>query len=70
MLGQDLSVSGAGELSTVEDKSLSGATMTKRHAQCGNDQCGIEDLAHGPTDYSPGEDIKQSKGRSSSGGQI
>ena len=61
MLGQDLSVSGAGELSTaigVEYKSFSGATMTKRHAQCGNDQCGIEDLAHGPTDYSPGEDIK------------
>ncbi len=61
MLGQGLSVSDAGELSTaigVEDKSFSGATMTKRHAQCGNDQCGIEDLAHGPTDYWPGEDIK------------
>ena len=26
--------------------------------KCGNDQCGIEDLAHGPTDYSPGKDIK------------
>jgi len=60
-LGQGLSVSDAGELSTaigVEDKSFSGATMTKRHAQCGNDQRGIEDLAHGPTDYWSGEDIK------------
>ena len=61
MLGQDLSVGGAGELSTaigVKDKSLRGATMTDGHAQGGNDQCGIEDLAHGPTDDSPGEDIK------------
>jgi xanthine dehydrogenase YagR molybdenum-binding subunit len=34
-----LSVSGAGELSTaigVKYKSFSGATMTRRHAQCGN----------------------------------
>ena len=61
MLGQDLSISGAGKLSTaigVKYKSFSGATMTKCHAQCGNDQCGIEDLVHGPTDYSAGEDIK------------
>ena len=61
MLGQGLSVSDAGELSTaigVEDKSLSGATMAKRHAQCADHQCGVEDLAHGPTDYWSGEDIK------------
>jgi hypothetical protein len=56
-----LSVSAAGELSTaigVEDKGLRGPTLAKGHAQGGNDQCGIEDLAHCPTDYSPGEDIK------------
>ncbi len=61
MLGQDLTVSGAGELSTamgVEDKSFSGATLAKGHAQCGDDQSGIEDLAHGPADDLPSEDIQ------------
>ena len=61
MLGQDLSVSRAGELSTaigVEDKSLRGTTSAKRHAQSSDGEGGVEDLAHGPANYSPGEDIE------------
>ena len=59
MLGQDLSVSGAGELSPaigVEDKISRGRTLTKRHAQCADHQCGVEDLAHSPSNYAPGEE--------------
>ena len=61
MLGEDLSVSGAGELGSaigVEDKGLELATLAQGHAQCGDDQWGIEELAHGPTDYSPAKDIQ------------
>src|SRR6266576_4562107 len=61
MLGQDLSVSRAGELSTaigVEDKSLRGTTSAKSHAQSSDGEGGVEDLAHGPANYSPGEDIE------------
>ena len=61
MLGQDLSVSRAVELSTalgVEDKSLRGTTSAKSHAQSSDGEGGVEDLAHGPANYSPGEDIE------------
>jgi len=47
-----------GVIVAVEDKSSCGATLTKRHAQCGDDQSGIEDLAHGPADDLPSEDIQ------------
>src|SRR6266403_2171976 len=61
MLGQDLSVGRAGELSTaigVEDKNLRGTTSAKSHAQSSDGEGGVEDLAHGPANYSPGEDIE------------
>lgn len=61
VLGQDLSVGCAGKLGStvrVEDKSSRGATLAESHAQGGDDQWGIEDLAHGPADYSPGKEIQ------------
>ena len=61
MLGQDLSISGAGELSPaigVEDTISLGRTLAKRHAQCADHQCGVEDLAHSPSAYAPGEEIQ------------
>ena len=61
MLGQDLSISGAGELSSaigVEDTISRGRTLAKRHAQCADHQCSVEDLVHSPSNYTPGEEIQ------------
>ena len=54
-------VSGASELSTavgVEDTISRGRTLAKRHAQCADHQCGVEHLAHSPSNYAPGEEIQ------------
>ena len=63
MLGEQLPVSGAGELGSaigVDDKVLRVATLVESHAQSGDDQRGIEKLAHGPTDDAPAKDIQDS----------
>jgi hypothetical protein len=61
MLAEQLSESGAGELGSaigVEDEVLRVVTLVKGHAQSGADQRGIEQLAHGPTDYAPAKEIQ------------
>jgi len=61
VLGEQLAVSGAGELGAaigVEDEVLRVVTLVKGHAQSGADQRGIEQLAHGPTDYAPAKEIQ------------
>jgi hypothetical protein len=63
VLSEQLTVSGAGELGSairVDDKVLRVATLAQRPAQSGDDQRGVENLAHGPTDHSPGKDIQDS----------
>ena len=52
MLSKHLAVGGTGELGSairVEDEVLRVLTLVKGHAQRGNNQRGIEKLAHGPT---------------------
>lgn len=61
VLGEDLAVSRAGKLGAsirVDDKSSSGATLTKRHAQGGDHETGIEDLVHDPVDHPPGANVQ------------
>jgi len=61
MLGEQLTVSGTGELGStirVDDEVLRVATLVKCHAQSGNNQWGIEKLVHRPTDHSPAKDIQ------------
>jgi hypothetical protein len=56
VLGQHLAVSRAGELGAtirVDDEWASGPTLAEGHAEGGDDQRGIEDLAHGPADHPP-----------------
>ncbi len=61
MLGQDLAVSGAGELTTpigVNNEGSSGLTLPQGHAQGGDGEWGIEDRTHGPADHPPAADIE------------
>src|ERR1035437_7638742 len=61
VFGQELAVGCAGELGAaigVEDKFWSRLTPRKSHAQGGDDQRGVEDLAHGPTDHASSKDIQ------------
>ena len=61
VLGEDLSVSGAGKLCAavrVDDESSSGTPLEERHAQGGDDEASIEDLVHGPADDAAGADIQ------------
>ena len=61
VLGQHPAVSGAGELGPaigVDNEGSSRSTLAKRHAQGGDDEWGVEDLAHGPADHPPGKDIQ------------
>ena len=61
MLSEYLAVSGAGKLGSairVDDEVLRVSMLVKCHPQSGDDQRGIEKLAHGPTDYPSGKDIQ------------
>ena len=63
MLAEQLPVSSAGELGSaigVDDEVLRVVTLADSHAQGGNDQRGVEKLAHGPTDDAPAKDIQDS----------
>ena len=61
MFSKHLAVGGTGELGSairVEDEVLRVVTLVKSHAQCRDNQRGIEKLAHGPTDDTPAKDIQ------------
>ena len=61
MFSKHLAVGGAGELSStirVEDEVLRVSMLVECHAQSGDDQRGIEKLAHGPTDDPSGKEIQ------------
>src|SRR5574338_398594 len=61
MLGQDLAISGTGELTAaigVDDESFSGLTLAQGHAQSGDHEGSIEDRTHGPANHSPAAQIQ------------
>ncbi len=61
MLGEELPVSGTGELHPaigVDDERPGGPALQERHAQRGADKAGIEDLMHGPADHPPGVEVQ------------
>ncbi len=61
MFGQDLTVSGAGELTApigVDDEGPSGLTLAQGHAQRGDSERSIEDRTHGPADHPPAAEIE------------
>jgi len=61
MLGQDLAVGGAGELTApigVDDESPSRLTLAQGHAHRGDREWSIEDRAHGPAEHLPAAQIE------------
>ena len=63
MLGEQLTVSGTGELGStirMDDEVLRVLALVDSHAQSGAGQRGVEKLAYGPTDDAPAKDIQNS----------